>query len=345
MRRISNRLMFRYWLYQALRRSVLAILLVSSGSILADEDVGSPIGENGQPIVVEGTIGILDVDSISDTDQNFTINLYGEFRWKDPSQAHNALAELSKPLGDIWNPRITLLNAQRTWSSYPESVDITPNGEVVYRFRVWGDFSQALQLRDFPFDTQRFEVQVVAADYEPDEVVLTISEEEKSFLTENYSVPNWRIENWSIETRMIRFEDGSVQQGLVFGFEGKRRYGQYFIKVIIPLILIVIMSWIVFWLDPREAGTQLSVSVTAMLTVMAYHIAVSSNLPDIPYVTRLDLFLLGTTLLVFASIFEVVVTSNLAHDNQIDRALGIDKLARRLFPLMFGLITLYALVV
>ena len=66
--------MFRYWLYQALRRSVLAILLVSSGSILADEDVGSPIGENGQPIVVEGTIGILDVDSISDTDQNFTIN-------------------------------------------------------------------------------------------------------------------------------------------------------------------------------------------------------------------------------------------------------------------------------
>lgn len=117
----------------------------------------------------------------------------------------------------------------------------------------------------------------------------------------------------------------------------------YIGKVIIPLVLIVAMSWIVFWLDPKETGTSISVGITAMLTLIAYRFAVGTDLPKVEYMTRLDLFILGSSILVFASLIQVVVTSSLAKSNRLFEARKIDVWCRGLFPVVFVLITLETL--
>ena len=48
--------------------------------------------------------------------------------------------------------------------------------------------------------------------------------------------------------------------------------------------------------------------MTSMLTLIAYRFAIDSQLPPLPYMTRLDVFILTSTLLVFFSLIEVVVT-------------------------------------
>jgi cadmium resistance protein CadD (predicted permease) len=115
--------------------------------------------------------------------------------------------------------------------------------------------------------------------------------------------------------------------------------------VIVPLVLIVAMSWVVFWIDPRESGTQISVAITAMLTVMAYRFAVGTNLPKLEYMTRLDLFILGSSILVFVSLIQVVVTSSLAKSDRILKARKIDLWCRWLFPIVFVLIALETLMI
>jgi hypothetical protein len=65
------------------------------------------------------------------------------------------------------------------------------------------------------------------------------------------------------------------------------------VKVILPLILIVAMSWIVFWIDPEESGIQISVAITTMLTLIAYRFAVGADLPKF---TSWGRHLLGTVL-------------------------------------------------
>ncbi len=57
---------------------------------------------------------------------------------------------------------------------------------------------------------------------------------------------------------------------VVLFFDATRKPGYYVLKVIFPLILIVIMSWTVFWIAPSESGTQISVAVTSILTLIAY---------------------------------------------------------------------------
>ena len=52
-------------------------------------------------------------------------------------------------------------------------------------------------------------------------------------------------------------------------------------RIILPLLLIVAMSWLVFWIDPELAGPQISIAVTSMLTLIAYRFMVGGMLPKI----------------------------------------------------------------
>ena len=96
-----------------------------------------------------------------------------------------------------------------------------------------------------------------------------------------------------------------------------------------------IMSWVVFWISPEHIPNQLSVAVTTVLTLIAYHIALSGRLPDIPYLTHMDKFLFSSTVLVFMALIEVVVTSHLSSTDQLVLARKIDRTARWLFPALF----------
>jgi hypothetical protein len=124
------------------------------------------------PIIIELSIFILDINSIDTVEQNFTANLFFEARWHDPDLVHLGPNPITKQLSEIWRPNIQAINQQHVWESFPEAAEITPEGLVSYRQRLWGDFSQKMNLKDFPFDRQTFKVQFVAAGYNPGQIEL-----------------------------------------------------------------------------------------------------------------------------------------------------------------------------
>ena len=74
----------------------------------------------------------------------------------------------------------------------------------------------------------------------------------------------------------------------------------------LPLIPIVAAAWVVFWMHPKEFSSQISVGITAMLTVVAYRISIDSSLPPLNYMTRMDYFLLACQVFVFGAFIIVV---------------------------------------
>ena len=54
------------------------------------------------------------------------------------------------------------------------------------------------------------------------------------------------------------------------------------------MTLIVMMSWVVFWIDPAKFGPQIGLSVTAMLTLIAFQFTLTTSLPKVGYFTVLD---------------------------------------------------------
>ena len=289
------------------------------------------------------SVGLLDVDAISSADQSFTINIFVQFRWQDPALAHDGQANIRRSLSEISAPRFLLLNRQRTWSTLLNVVDVSPEGEAIYRMRLWGDFSQPLHLHDFPFDAHEFSIPVLAISQRGGLATLLPDPKSTSYIAPNLSVADWRITDWSGRAELVELTREELGEGYVFRFRAERIYNHYVIKFVIPLVLIVMMSWIVFWIDPKEASSQLSVAVTAALTLIAYHIALAGKLPDIPYLTRMDMFLFGSTLLVFSALLEVVITSRMAAANRLRRARWLDWICRVVFPTAYLVIAGWSL--
>lgn len=283
---------------------------------------------------VEVKVHLIDINSIDSVNQSFVADLTLVIRWHDPALRHAGPDSMSKDLDDIWYPRTLILNQQQLVRSFPRSVEVQPDGWVIYRQRVWGSFSQPLELRQFPFDTQRLQINLGNIGFGSRAVQLLPSD--RSGISTNLAIPDWNVLDWDFRAAGLVFDDESAPiPGLVFSLDVRRDINYFVYKVFLPLILIVMMSWLVFWIDASFIGPQVSVAVTAMLTMIAYRFALAGMLPKLSFLTTLDYFVMASTVLVFLAMLEVIYTAFLSTHDQLEKARAIDRNARWIAPLVF----------
>ena len=306
------------------------------------------------PTKVSVVVWVANIDKIDSVAQTFSAHMFLAARWQDPRLAHEeSQGTIQFSLDDVWSPPFAIANAASfIRHTLPEVVEVDPKGNVTYRQGFIGTFAQPLDLRDFPFDTQVFRVHGVSPGYSLAELVLVPDERfiakgmpEAAGIAEKITLPDWQITRWTAGPRPYEAMPWVETAGYAFEFEAARSSAHYVLKVILPLVLIVMMSWTVFWIDPENAGSQISVAVTSMLTLIAYRFAVGGEVPRIPYTTRLDTFILASTVLVFLSLIQVMITTKLARREQITLARRIDRWSRALVPLAFAAATVLSLIV
>jgi Neurotransmitter-gated ion-channel ligand binding domain/Neurotransmitter-gated ion-channel transmembrane region len=326
--------------------SLCLIFFTLTVNSLADEPnlMTRPVPKDGGPTPVYIAMAMLDIDEINSADQNFTANLFISARWDDPRLAHDQEGDVVYPMAEVWHPSLQFVNQQKIWPTLPFIVRVSPAGEVEYVQRIWGPFSQPLDVRDFPFDSQNFDVIVASVGYGPNKIKFEVDPDTPSGIVPAFSLPDWEVTEWNFSFepyQPLSLKKGSA--GFSFSIQAKRYVMPYIFKVVLPLILIVAMSWIVFWVHPKESGTQIGVATTSMLTLIAYRFMVGGEIPAVPYLTRLDSFILTSTLLVFAALMQAVITSIMANRDRIKAALWVDRTCRILFPSAFAALTYYAL--
>ena len=319
---------------------LLNLLFISLNS---SADISRPDLESQSVTTIYTTIFVTDVDDVDSANQSFVANVYIEFHWHDSrlKSADNTSRRVS--FDQVWHPRIQIVNQQHLFRTFPESFEVSKEGDVVYRQRYWGDFSQPLDLKDFPTDSQQLEIQIVAVGYNENEVLFVQNPDEPSGLADELSVTEWKVSHWTAEA-MIYLPAKNVEplSGFHFVIHVDREVVYYAIKIIVPLMLIVAMSWLVFWIDPKESGSQISVAITSMLTLIAYRFSIGELVPKVSYLTRLDYFILGSTLMVFLTLLLVIITANLAKSGQTHLAFRVDRWSRVIFPSMLIFVTLFS---
>ena len=302
-------------------------------------------GAAAGPTDVSVGIWMVDISNIDSAQQTFTAEVAVVLRWKDSRLAHAGNGVVRYSLDQIWHPRAVIVNEGNSVSrKFPDMAEVEPDGRVIYRQRYAGAFTQPLRLRSFPFDRQTFRLQLVAVRYRPNEVQFVPDQDwidnglkQAGGIAPSITLPDWTIENWNTKSLSYALAPGFEYSGYAFEFTAARDVQHYILKVILPLVLIVIMSWSGFWIDPVNANSQISIAVTSMLTLIAYRYAVDTQVPRLPYMTRIDLFFLVSTLLVFFSLIEVLVTTILDNNQQTERAKKIDRYCRVIFPAIFAI--------
>ena len=83
----------------------------------------------------------------------------------------------------------------------------------------------------------------------------------------------------------------------------------YIIQIYIPSTLIVVLSWVSFWLDRTAAPARVSLGITTVLTMVTFIWSTNASLPKISYVKSIDVFLVCCFLMTFASVIEYAMVS------------------------------------
>ena len=296
------------------------------------------------PVPVTVGIYVADLDSIDTINQSFVARVFYQLRWNDPRLAYHGTGPIKKDLDDIWNPQLQILNQESVQQTNEHLASIMPNGDVTYLAGIWGAFSQPMKLKDFPFDQQSFSFHLVSSIYTPEQVKFIENQSGKSGIAENLSVTDWKIENWDVNTEPFNLKGIVERSEITFSCEGKRLVSYFVIKMILPLILIVVMSWVVFWMDPMSVTTNVRIAMGSILTLIAYRFSIDAILPRLPYLTSLDYFILASTILVFLSLLQCVISSRIAKKDKVKQANTLNIVCRFIFPLVFIWVILETLV-
>lgn len=300
------------------------------------------------PTNVHFMVFVLNISKIDDAGQNFTANVFLRLRWKDSRLATSEGAVRKLPLEAVWNPRILLANQQgRVARALPEIVQVHPDGTVLYFQRYTGKFSQRLMLADFPRDTHSFIIQFVAAGYPADELTFApdlVRKIRGGSMAKEVSLPDWKILQYETRTDPYNPIEEINAAAFEFQFVAQRHLAYYLWQVLLPLMVIVIMSWTAFWIGREHINVRIAVATSSILTLVAQRFVLATLLPKLPYMTRLDYFTVGSTLLVLLALILVIVTGFLVVHNKERQAQNIDHWTRGAFPAAFLLLIIWFLV-
>lgn len=337
-------------------RTVLLLLLTQLNSAAAQglESTGFRLAAErpnaaGTPTAVSVSLYVIDIDAIDDVNQRFSVDMFINVAWQDPRLALPEDQRLGQsrtfPLTDIWGPRGLIVNDRGLSPQLPQVADVDDLGNVQQQQRLSGELAVNLNLEEFPFDTQRLPIDFISYQYSPDE--LHLSGPASLVLNERpFSAAGWRFK--LLEPELGEFTipaDNISRPRLTFVVQAQRESRYFMLTTLLPMSLIVFMSWTVFWLPPDVIPARVGISTASIFSMIAFGLSVRLSLPAVAYMTRADIFSIGCMFLVFLALGATVLGSRWASVDRLAHALRLNAVARWVYVLLFVIVAAGATIV
>ncbi len=237
-----------------------------------------------------------------------------------------------------WRPQLVFRNEVEPAKLRDVESYVEPDGTEV----LWQDFSATLStdldLRRFPFDVETLPMVVEPTGAGAQGTVLSFDRALSSVPHDRYA----GLAQWNPVSLTARpYVDTAAQRdahGLAFDFLVQRNSSSYVWKFIIPLILLVIVSWVSFWLSHEEFTTkdQLGTAVSTLLIIVAFNFVSSSLMPHTNYMTYIDALIFSSFVFVVVSIAFIIASHTLeVRLKSTQRALMVRRLAGVALPIAF----------
>jgi hypothetical protein len=313
-------------------------------SKVSEADLLKSIPISQEPIKVSVGLHMSNLADVNQTSETFDAAGYLLYSWKDPRLAYKPQpneTSRSSSLDKIWHPALEMVNFKSSTNS-DTFVEILPDGTVQAQERFAKTLSSALSLQKFPFDKQSLQVVLESLKHDERSVKLIADSPRISIGTDSFvSLSEWQIGTITgSESKSFFPPENQYYSRVTIQIQLTRNSGFYILKVMMPLLLITIASWSVFWIDPDEFATQIGIAFTNLLTVVALLLVINDTLPRVGYLTIID----GFTAICFTTILVAIMVLIIAHRStrkeNPDRAQKIYNLARWIVPTGFLLANL-----
>lgn len=222
-----------------------------------------------------------------------------------------------------------------------------------------GHFYFNSDFRKYPFDHQELSIiiensLVTESDLviEPDLESLQISGNKESFFGLSEDLTSAKSISYKIVESIIKRETGiynsnfgdpefppiSKYSRLNFSVYTARVFAPFISKLFIPLAIILFLVYFVFFLPPAMLDIAAALTVTSLLSAIAFHSSVNADLPEIGYLIYIDQIFYSTYFLIALAMAESLYTFYLDQtgEEKLQKlARNYDIISRYVFPLLF----------
>ena len=288
------------------------------------------------PTVVGLGVFFQDLVALDDVDQTLDMDVYVLARWRDPRLADtarsSAAAECPVPTGRLWLPQLEPERLRSKQTFYPDRFLVDGDGIVTLMRRMWVKMSYPLDVHDFPFDRHHWTATVWPVESRADELTF-LPLDRMSGRSEKLSIQGWRVGTPRVEaSTAVRDQRSGTFARFDAILDLQRDWSYYTWKLGLPLTLIVLMAYAVYYIPPSAAPQQIGLGTTSMLTLIAYMLTLASTLPRISYLTKADRFFVGCAVLVFLGLMKGIVTLTLVQGPKAGLIDRVDRWGRWLYP-------------
>ncbi len=285
------------------------------------------------------------ISELDITSGTYLFDGYLWFRWRGPHLA-------AKPF------EFSVING--TVENLEDSPVIQADGWNRQSRRITVKLRANFLLHDYPFDTQKLPFELehrwMGAEkliFVPDDGAASGGSLMSSFLSRDVQINDWVIKDVEHLSTIKKYETdfGSIEKGVWDGKSSRyaliltirRTIIPYVVKFIIPLVVIVLMNFAVFFIRSDEFEVQAGIVITALLSCIAFHISQSGSLPEVGYLVKADKFFLLSYVVIFLTLVQIVVENALHHRGKQALTALIDKICRVVIPGFFFITLTYLL--
>ncbi len=284
--------------------------------------------------VVYAGIDFYRVNQVDIAGQKFDIELFTWFHFQ----------------GDVDVQNIAFLNSINEETSTNEVLRQDVGIGIQYVcYKIKGTYLTPYDLRKFPFDTQSLPLKMAHRTRDSNEIILVVDNKNLS----NFPVSDIYPEEWTYGGRAdysasfipaTTFGDpmymGLGSRSAFSVYEAnvivKRILFPYLITLFLPLGIMIVISLFVFLIKRDQFDARLTLTMTALLSILVFHLAQGESLPSVGYLMKADQYFIATYILMFSLISEVILV------NVLDDRIADNKLiwVERIFAVFFVVFSL-----
>ncbi|KAM7364769.1 hypothetical protein PAMP_025130 [Pampus punctatissimus] len=165
----------------------------------------------------------------------------------------------------------------------------------------------------FPLDSQTCSLELESYAYTDEDLMLYWKSGDESLSTDDrISLSQFLIQKFHTTSRLAFYSSTGWYNRLYINFTLRRHIFFFLLQTYFPATLMVMLSWVSFWIDRRAVPARVSLGITTVLTMSTIITGVNASMPRVSYIKAVDIYLWVSFVFVFLSVLEYAAVNYLS---------------------------------
>ncbi|XP_051514770.1 gamma-aminobutyric acid receptor subunit pi-like [Myxocyprinus asiaticus] len=267
---------------------------------------------NEGPVKIGMSLDIASIDAISEINMDYTATIFLRQRWRDSRLVFPGNESLSldgRLVSLLWIPDTFIPDSKRSFlhdvTVENRLIRIFSNGTVLYALRITATIACNMDLTKYPMDRQECTLQLESWGYNLQDVVFYWTRGNDSVK----GLDTLRLAQYSVETYYTTVSEAAYETGfypkLVLHFALRRNVLFFILETYVPSTLLVVLSWVSFWISQSSVPARTCIGVTTVLTMTTLMMGARTSLPNANcFIKAIDVYLGICFTFIFGALLE-----------------------------------------